>query len=123
MPSHSTWLHADEAIRIVQEGDNFRLQFGRGSDYDALSINRQHAEVLLANLHRLFGLSPAVVDAGNPLDAAYAAVNALGGWFDTSDAKAVGYDEALGHAMAEIERLGGKDPASRPSQEVMGRAA
>lgn len=114
MPNHSTWVHANEPIRIMEEGTaGFRLQVGAGSDHDVVRITRSHAESMLAQFHRLFGLSPAVVDAGNSLDAAWRAIDALGGWFPRANPEAAAYDRGLSDAIKAIEALGGMDPAQR----------
>ena len=51
----------------------------------------------------------------NLLDAAWAAVNALGGTPRKGDLFDEGYVEAIDKALAEIERLGGMDPLDRIS--------
>lgn len=59
------------------------------------------------------------VDYGqNVLDAAYEAVNALGGTFDKADPWQVGYDHAVGLALKEIEKLGGMDPVMRRQSQA-----
>ena len=50
------------------------------------------------------------------LDAAWEAVNALGGTVAAGDIHGKGYVEAVGHALAEIEKLGGMDPLERKRQ-------
>jgi hypothetical protein len=50
------------------------------------------------------------------LDAAWEAVNALGGTVREVDAHGAGYVEAINHALDEIEKLGGIDPLERRRQ-------
>ena len=47
------------------------------------------------------------------LDEAWAAINAQGGHPDNSGGTDFAYDEAIGHAINIIEKLGGMDPAKR----------
>lgn len=56
---------------------------------------------------------PATDDGAAPLDKAYEVVNALGGTFDTRDDYERGFCAAIDAALAEIEKLGGRDPAAR----------
>lgn len=48
-----------------------------------------------------------------PLDLAWEAINALGGVPTSSVPADIAYDAAIGAALAEIEKLGGSDPAHR----------
>lgn len=57
----------------------------------------------------------------HPLDVAYRAIDALGGTFDPADQRAAGYDEALGLALAAIEKLGGR-PRFGSEGEAVDRA-
>ena len=45
-----------------------------------------------------------------PLDQAWEAINALGGWVADKDEHGHGFNEAIDLALAEIEKLGGRDP-------------
>ena len=49
----------------------------------------------------------------NKLDVAWEEINALGGYYDEDDEYGRGFNEAIGHALDIIERLGGVDPATR----------
>ena len=53
------------------------------------------------------GLPPQITD----LDRAWEAVNALGG--TGSGERHAGHEEALGQALDEIEKLGGRDPLTK----------
>ena len=53
------------------------------------------------------------------LDLAWEAVNALGGVPTSSVPADIAYDAAIGAALAEIEKLGGSDPAARRHAEAM----
>ena len=46
------------------------------------------------------------------LDLSWEAVNALGGSAETKDVREQSYNDAIGDALMEIEKLGGKDPAA-----------
>ena len=57
------------------------------------------------------------------LDRAWYEINALAGWHHPNDRFATGYSEAIGHALAVIERLGGRDPLSRKAPAGLGLSA
>ena len=54
-----------------------------------------------------------------PLDLAWEAINALGGVPTSSVPADIAYDAAIEAALAEIEKLGGSDPAARRHAEAM----
>lgn len=54
-----------------------------------------------------------------PLDLAWEAINALGGVPTSSVPADIAYDAAIGAALAEIEKLGGSDPAARRHASAM----
>jgi len=52
------------------------------------------------------------------IDLAWEAVNALGGVFDPKDDEARGFNDAINKALAEIEKLGGKDPLPQRHAQI-----
>jgi hypothetical protein len=104
------------------------LRFGRSfADSSCLYLTPFQARTVLRQLAALYPPAdtsdalPAPDTAGaevtaaaaHPLDEAWRAIDALGGWFNRANPEAAAYDRALGDAVRAVEALGGMDPARR----------
>jgi len=99
------------------------LRFGRSfADSSCLYLTPFQARTVLRQLAALYppadadpapGEPAAPAAAAHPLDDAWRAIDALGGWFNRANPESAAYDRALGDAIRAVEALGGMDPGKR----------